>query len=147
MESPSTKDIQGTREAYSAGAMSDHSTQVGAACGVGFGYNKAYDEDTKDVRIHAEVHALLRNAQRGVETEGRTMYAPWASCPNCAMCIVSAGIAKVVVHHERMQLTPPHWQGEVEHGLHILQQHGVPVVAVSMVFGVRVKICGNEVNL
>jgi deoxycytidylate deaminase len=124
--------------------MSDHSTQVGAAVGACYGYNKEYGDG---VRIHAETHALLLNARRGVSVEGHTMYAPWAACKECAIHIIAAGVARVVVHHERMQLTPVHWHESVDHGLHLLVQNGVEVVAISKVFQKTVVIGGEEVVL
>lgn len=147
MESPFAADYNGLRDAYAASRMSDHSTQVGAVCGVAYGFNKSLDRRNPDVRIHAETMALLMNARNGVSTQGRTMYAPWAACGDCAMHIITAGVARVVVHHERMQRTPPHWQGCVEDGLHMLQQHNVVVDAVSQELGEKCLIGGEEVSL
>lgn len=141
---PTSKDVAGLTGAYEAARMSDHSTQVGAAVAACFGYNKEFG---KGVRIHAESHALLQNARIGIPVEGHTMYAPWASCKDCATHIVAAGIARVVVHHERMEMTPVHWHESVDHGLHILVQSGVKVVALSRTFQKTIRIGGEEVTL
>lgn len=141
---PTAKDISGLSSAYDAARMSDHSTQVGAAVGACYGYNKEFGDG---VRIHAETHVLLLNARRGVSVEGHSLYAPWASSKDCAIHIIAAGISRVVVHHERMNLTPIHWFESVDHGLHLLVQHGVEVVALSRVFGKAVVIGGEEVVL
>ena len=142
-----TKYIQGLREAYSAGRMSDHSTQVGAVVGAAYGYNKSFDSQAPDVRIHAETSAIVKNAKLGVTLAGHTMYAPWAACGDCAMHIVEAGISRVVVHHERMQRTSDRWVDSVDQGLFILQQHGVRIQGVSMELGETVRIGGQEVTL
>ena len=147
MESPRSADFDGIRQAYTAARESDHTTQVGAVCGVGVGYNKALDPENPDVRIHAEVMCLLMNARNGVETQGRTMYAPWAPCGDCAMAIITAGIARVVVHHQRMQRTPPKWQGPVHHGLSLLKRKGVKVEAIDQDLGELVRIGNEEVVL
>lgn len=140
---PNTKDIRGLQQAYEAARSSDHSTQVGAAVGACFGHNKRIS----DVRIHAEVHALILNAKAGVSVEGHTMYAPWASCKECAVAIVTAGIGRVVVHHERMLLTPVHWLNSVTEGLDILNSEGVEVQALSREFNTTICVGGEEVTL
>lgn len=147
MDNPRTADYDGIRQAYTAARESDHSTQVGAACGVGTGYNKLMYDDHPDVRIHAEVMCLLMNARSGVPTQGRTMYAPWAPCADCAMAIVTAGIARVVVHHQRMQRTPPKWQASVQFGLGLLKQRNVKVEAVDQYLGELVRVGNEEVIL
>lgn len=147
VENVPTKYIQGLREAYSAARMSDHTTQVGAVVGAAYGYNKAFDDQSPDVRIHAETSSIIKNAKMGVGLENHTMYAPWAACGDCAMAIVEAGICRVVVHHQRMQLTPPKWQGCVDHGLHILTIHGVKILGVDMHLGEQCRIDGEEVIL
>jgi len=53
----------------------------------------------------------------------------------------------VVVHHERMEMTPVHWHESVDHGLHILGQSGVKVVALSRKFEKTIRIGGEEVTL
>ncbi len=141
---PTGKDILGLSQAYDAARMSDHTTQVGAAVGACLGYNKAFGDGA---RIHAETHALLLNARVGVEVQGHTMYAPWASCVECAMSIVAAGISRVVVHHQRMEMTPVHWHNSVDQGLHMLVQGGVVIEALDRSFGKTILVGGEEVSL
>jgi cytidine deaminase len=45
--------------------------------------------------VHAEMHALLDAARRGVATQGATLYSTTFPCHNCAKHIVAAGITEV----------------------------------------------------
>ena len=143
LEHVKASDITGLTEAYDISRLSDHSTQVGAAVGAAYGYNKV----VSGVRMHAESLTIIENAKHGISLRGRTMYAPWASCPECAADIIVSGIGRVVVHHERMQMTCDRWIEQVKEGVDMLLAAGVRVEAVSHHFGKKITVDGTEVTL
>jgi deoxycytidylate deaminase len=154
LERPSLVDIEGLRAAYEVAQTSDHPrTQVGAVLGPAFGINSKadhrdkYPEQVEWSRVHAEVSAILRCASNGHHARAYTMYAPWASCTNCAACIIKTGIPRVVVHHQLMQLTAPKWQDEVAEGVDLLLRNNVRVEAVSKDFGVTIRFNGEEIKV
>jgi dCMP deaminase len=69
---------------------------------------------------HAERAAIYQAVKAGFSTEGATMYCPWAACHECARGIIISGIDKVVVHKERMDLTPERWKKSVDSALEML---------------------------
>lgn len=83
------------------------------------------DREWKYAHIeHAEraaVYGLI-----GKQWTGKlTMITPWAACPDCARAIIQAGIRRVIVHRERMDMTPERWHKSVDTGLEILQRSNV----------------------
>ncbi len=51
--------------------------------------------------VHAEIRAICRAADRGVPIKGGTLYlSRWYPCAPCAVAIVEAGIAKLVLTEE-----------------------------------------------
>lgn len=131
------------REAQHSG----YSTQVGA-CVQGM---SAWNEEVySDVQHHAETLALLRCARAGIPTHGATMYAPWASCLQCAMAIQAAGIKRVVVLNTLMRKTPERWLTSVEKGLSLLWDYGVRVDVIDVqegYFGYNIRMDGKEVKV
>jgi len=48
--------------------------------------------------VHAEVRAICRAAEKGISTEGATLYlSEWYPCAPCALTMIEAGISKLVV--------------------------------------------------
>jgi deoxycytidylate deaminase len=74
---------------------------------------------------HAE-RAAIYNAHASVED--MIMYCPWAACCDCARAIIFSGIKVLVVHRERMLLTPDHWKEDVAFALNMLQENDVEVL-------------------
>jgi deoxycytidylate deaminase len=155
LDPPDLRDLEGIRTAYEAALVSDHPrTQVGAVLGNHWGsntkadYRDKYPDNVEFSRVHAETSVILRAAEKwGTTTRAHTMYAPWACCTNCAANIIMSAIPRVVVHHQRMQLTPPKWQEEVYEGVQMLIRNNIRVEAVSKKFGVRLRVNGEEVEL
>lgn len=89
------------------------------------------DDDFGDkkylVMEHAERNAIYHAASGGHRTFGATLYAPWASCSDCARAIVASGIQVVHRHIDAIKRTPDHWQYEVKMGYQILVAGGVQV--------------------
>ncbi len=71
---------------------------------------------------HAERAAIYQAARAGNAVYGSTMYCPWAACCDCARAIINAGVLTVVMHYERMQMTPVRWQGPVNEALGMLEE-------------------------
>jgi deoxycytidylate deaminase len=141
--------IDGLAAAYRAAQNSDDpSTQVGAEINGVLGFNRCVDDDPPVIdknwgRVHAETDAII-NCDF---TYGGTLCAPWACCTGCAVDILAADISTVVVHLERMLMTPKEWEPEVLSGLRMLVRNGVQLFAVSYDFGVTIRAHGKEVHL
>jgi dCMP deaminase len=133
------------RAAYSAAMKStDRTTHVGAVlvdqgwnvlagCNAhtkGYGDMPEHHERPLKYQLteHAERDVLLRAACEGIITHGLTMYAPWATCPDCARAIVKAGIDTVVCHKECMDRSPERWTEMLALGREIMQRGGVNVI-------------------
>lgn len=154
---PSPNDLRGLEQAYIYAQMSDAPrTQVGAFLSTGdYGWNRRSDEyPPKPVEekpdwslVHAETDALLSAARRGNGTYGATLYAPWACCCVCASNIIAAGVKLVMVHEERMLLTPDRWLSDVRQGLAMLLRNDVEVQSVSHQFNMQVRVDGKVVTV
>ncbi len=149
VEAPNPDDYHGLSMAYDAALLSDDPrTQVGAYINGSMGWNRQVDlhppvQDKDWARVHAETDALLRTEW----TQGGTLYAPWACCVGCATDILAAGIERVVIHEERMLLTPREWESTVISGLRMLIRNEVTVDCYSAYFGVNLRAHGEEVEV
>lgn len=77
---------------------------------------------------HAEEHAILGAAKRGLSTIGATLYVPWYCCLRCARAIIGANIARVVGHKDLMAFSlksNPKWTHTTMAGLELLANAGV----------------------
>lgn len=74
---------------------------------------------------HAERAAIYQAARAGSKVYASTMYVPWAACCDCARAIINSGVLVVVMHRERMQMTPERWQSSVNEALEMLVEAGV----------------------
>lgn len=129
----------------------DKSTQVGAVIcdsgwNVAYGYNdfmpgfgnlpRDHERPLKYSLVeHAERNAIFAAVRKNVNLKGLTMYANWASCPDCARAIVLSGLGEVIVHRACMLRTPERWRELVDTGLLILKRGGVKVTEWSGVVG------------
>lgn len=79
---------------------------------------------------HAERNAIYAHARDHsfMSTEGLFMVCPWAACADCARAIVQAGIRRLYVHKQRMEITAERWADEVSIGRAILEDGLVQVV-------------------
>ena len=75
--------------------------------------------------IHAEVDAVALAARDGWTVQGSTLVCPWASCLPCAAVLIAAGLSRLVVHFERLQLTHEPWREDVRVALAWLVNSGV----------------------
>lgn len=122
----------------------DKSTKVGAILvdtktmrKVAFGANMFvtanHGEDPKnhtrphkyDMIEHAERTAIYTAALYGECTQGLSLIATWACCPDCARAIVMAGIKDVYTHVKSYYRTPPAWLPKINLGVQILCDAGV----------------------
>lgn len=76
---------------------------------------------------HAERAAIYAAARDGFITSGCIMVALWAACPECARAIISAGITAVHVANATLEATPPRWLRQVNLGIAMLHEAGIPV--------------------
>ena len=76
---------------------------------------------------HAERNVIYKAANRGIVTEGLTMYCPWICCADCARAIIRAGIIKVIGHQDLVDKTPERWKKTTNTGLRMLKQAGIQV--------------------
>lgn len=77
---------------------------------------------------HSERNAIYSAARQGAKVFGSTMYCPWAACCPCAIGIINSGIAMLVMHRERMQMTPPRWKDDVNEALSMMKEAGLTLL-------------------
>ena len=86
------------------------------------------DRECKLAHIeHAERAAIYEAAYHGLEVVGATMYCPWACCSDCARGIVLSGISRLMVHKERMDLSPERWRKSMDIAMNILTKAEIVV--------------------
>lgn len=71
---------------------------------------------------HAERASIFQAARAGSKVYGSTMFVPWAACCDCARAIINSGVAVVVMHRERMTMTPERWQSSVNEALEMMAE-------------------------
>lgn len=76
---------------------------------------------------HAERAAIFGAGAAGFGTKDSVLVCPWAACTDCARAIVLSGVRLLVVHGDRMAMTPDRWLDSVEAGMRILRAGGVEV--------------------
>jgi dCMP deaminase len=69
---------------------------------------------------HAERNAIYTAARLGNKVAQSTMYCPWAACCDCARGIIQSGVKTLVMHKERMAMTPERWADDVNEALAML---------------------------
>ena len=74
---------------------------------------------------HAERNVIYKAANRGVVTEGLTMYCPWICCADCARAIIQAGIKRVIGHKDIIDMTPDRWKSTCGVGIQMLKDAGI----------------------
>tara|TARA_Y100000034_G_scaffold135159_1_gene205941 strand:- start:1377 stop:1898 length:522 start_codon:yes stop_codon:yes gene_type:complete len=90
---------------------------------------------------HAERNVIYKAANRGVITEGLTMYCPWICCADCARAIIQSGIKKVIGHQDLVDRTPERWKKSVDVGVDMLRDAGIQVGFW------KGNVCGGRVNI
>lgn len=83
---------------------------------------------------HAERDALA-NVRRSLQLphlDGHTMVCPWAACTDCAKAIIQDGIARLVIHKQAHDRTPPAspWMEDIKVAHMMLGETGVEIVVV-----------------
>lgn len=74
---------------------------------------------------HAERSSIYQAARAGVKVYGATMYCPWSACCDCARGIINSGVLRLVMHTQRMSMTPPRWKDDVNEALQMMDDAGV----------------------
>ncbi len=95
---------------------------------IGVGFTKERSEIRPDKYRyfeHAERSTIYQAARTGNKIFGSTLFCCWAACCDCARAIINSGVLTLVVHYERMQMTPIRWQDDVNSALAMLTESGV----------------------
>lgn len=99
------------------------------AMGVEFNVERAESRPEKYRYFeHAERNSIYQAARAGASTMGSTMFCPWAACCDCARGIINAGVHTLVMHRERMQMTPERWREDVNEALSMMEEAGVQLL-------------------
>lgn len=127
------------------------STQVGALLSdhggiVSTGYNFLVTPSDRHM-AHAERACIYNAAKHGIRTDGLIMYATWACCEDCARAIVLSGISKVVTIGKLNRLTPARWLEQVDAGLIILRDAGIPVIYNTETLDMVIRFDGENIQL
>lgn len=137
----------------------DPSTQVGAVIisngesiashnhpSVGFDDDQMFEFGEKAIIVeHAERSAIYMAALLGISTDGATMFAPWASCVDCARAIACSGIRRLVRHADIMRETPSRWTNSIRLADDILVKGGVDIIEWFGVVGEKsIRFDGGE---
>lgn len=77
---------------------------------------------------HAERNAIYNAARVGTPLDGCTLYVQGCPCADCARAIIQSGIAKVVVHKDWEDRTPPKWQEHADRSKAMFEETGVEYV-------------------
>ncbi len=137
-------DIEFLRNAYCVARMSrDPSSQNGAvlvspegeiigsaannfAIGVPYNVQRATARPEKYLYVeHSERGAIYAAARAGNKVYGATMYCMWSACCDCARGIINSGVRRLVMHKERMDMTPERWIADVNVALLMMVEAGV----------------------
>lgn len=59
-------------------------------------FYKNHHEWSNVNELHGEMNAILQAGKNGISLENSTIYTIYSPCINCAKCIISAGIKKVI---------------------------------------------------
>jgi deoxycytidylate deaminase len=117
----------------------DESSQNGAVIVVGDSvigeyYNQPPHKQYPLIQDRPRKYWVFEHAESGAiataweKVKGSTLICPWAACAACARAIILAEISAVIVHYERMLLSPPHWREEIDFALEQLSNCGVSVL-------------------
>lgn len=77
---------------------------------------------------HSERSAIYNAAKTGVSLNYGVMFCPWAACCPCARAIICAGINTLVMHKQRMAMTPVRWKGDVDQALDMMVETGITLL-------------------
>lgn len=95
---------------------------------------------------HAEKQVIYKAAMNGLELRDATMFAPWASCIECAKAIVLSGIKQVVYHGWRDRQTPERWREDIREAKDLMYQSGVKLHCYEGEFDIEVIVNGQKVK-
>lgn len=76
---------------------------------------------------HAERRAVFAAARKGKIVDGATMFCPWAACCPCARALIDSGVRFLVLHEQRMKMTPERWLDDVNQALEMLEEGGIEI--------------------
>jgi len=86
-----------------------------------------FDLSKRDQKLaateHAERNCIYLAAKKGIQTQGKVLFASWVACEDCARAIVCSGIKQVVTFSTTYENTPKRWRESVDRGLDILNRH------------------------
>jgi hypothetical protein len=89
---------------------------------------------------HAERAIIYKAIHNALPTHGLTMYCTWASCAECARCMIQFGIKRVVTLNGLLLRTPYRWRDSITAGSEMLRDAGVQLVGWSGDLGTTYSI-------
>lgn len=93
---------------------------------------------------HAERNAIYQAAKLGRALLSTTMYAPYASCSDCARGIIQSGIKTLVRYPFEV---PERWFESTRFGDLMLQESGIQIIELKPTVGVELKFDGKILDL
>ena len=107
-------------------------------------FDYRWEEDKYFYVEHAERNAIYKAANLGKSIIGATMYAPYASCHDCARGIIQAGI-KTLVHYPFE--VPERWQKSIKIGSLMLREALVEVIQLKPDVGTQIRFDGKDLEV
>lgn len=95
--------------------------------------------------VHAEIDAITTAAKFGKCIGDSVMYMPWIPCPPCYIAMKNAGIKKLVAHKEMIEMSPLHWEEDLNKTLFLAEKDNFEIVLYSgKIGGVKSLFNGQE---
>jgi dCMP deaminase len=93
---------------------------------------------------HAERNAIYSAAKLGKALLSAVMYAPYASCSDCARGIIQSGIRTLVRYPFE---SSERWRESTRLGDLMLRESGIEIIELTPQVGVELKFNGQTINL
>jgi dCMP deaminase len=93
---------------------------------------------------HAERNAIYSAAKVGKMLLSTVMYAPFASCSDCARGIIQCGIKTLVRYPFEV---PERWRESTRMGDLMLRESGIQIIELTPTVGVELRFNGQNLEL
>lgn len=85
-------------------------------------------EDKNFCTEHAERKLVYDAVKNGLNINGMTVYCNWATCAECARCMIQFGVKRIVTFTAVVEKTPDKWKKSIWEGLSMMKNSGISVV-------------------